>query len=138
MKVALMKKLIMLLLILCFLGIAALGAAVINMGSGHLTDCFAMDGKGSCTENVWKSLDHHASNLNIFEAIPILFSGVLTLFALLFFSASIYLLNKNLFLSKIEFLKNRLRSMSWDFFAYQESAISWLSLLETSPARIRA
>lgn len=132
-----MKRILPLLLIISFLGIAAFGASFFDMSMGHSGGCVASAVDGTvCPTDIVGFATHHVSALQTLmgTAVPPDSGLVLLLASLLLVSVGVFLFFKNSLLPKPNFLPQRLRELSFNHLRSQQKIISWLSLFELSPA----
>ncbi|MDP1689392.1 MAG: hypothetical protein Q8L47_04700 [bacterium] len=132
-----MKHSAALLLVISFVGISVFSFALFDMGSNHPGSCIAsVVDRAACQTNIANFATHHTSSLQtlIGNAIPSSSNWFLLLASLLLISVSIFLFYKILSISKQELLPQRLLDQTLDFLCSQQKIISWLSLLELSPA----
>lgn len=132
-----MKRILPLLLITVFTGIAILSPVLFDMNLGHAGGCIAsaIDGN-NCPTNIADFGTHHLSALATFtRAItPDAANWLLAFTLLLLASVFMFLFLKDLFTSRSQFLPQRLRKFELDSSYGQRKIISWLSLFELSPA----
>lgn len=133
-----MKYLLTLILLISFVGIAIFGFTLFDHGMDSSDgNCITspMD-RTSCPTSIVAMTLHHISSLQtLLTSVTPSISNLLSLLAfMLLVSVSAFLLYKNLLFPKLEFLRERLRELATDFSFSKQKIISWLSLLENSPA----
>ena len=130
-----MKYLVVLLLIISFAGMGIFGFALFDMGPENGGNCLASAIDGTeCSANIIDSAGHHISAVKTFtETIVPSSDGLLLLLAFLFL-IFIFSFHKNLLYPKLEFFPQHLRNLIFNSFYSKQKIISWLSLLELSPA----
>lgn len=134
-----MKYFASLLFIMGFVGVAVFGSALFNMALDHADDCIASSIDGvTCPINITDFATHHISALQAFtRAVAPSDSHWLVLLApLLLVSVSLFLFHKDLLhpICQPANLLRRLRDLSLRYSSGRQKIISWLSLLELSPA----
>jgi len=133
-----MKFLFTIILIVSFVGIAILGFTLFAHGMDSSdNNCITSSIDGTkCPTNIVAMTLHHISSLQTLtmSVMPSISSWLLLLAFLLLVSVSIILFYKNLPYPKLEFSRERLRDLASNFFYSKQKIISWLSLLENSPA----
>ena len=133
-----MKYLLTVVLVVSFVGMGILGSAVFDHDMNSSQDTcvgFSID-KVVCPKSIVGMTLHHISVLQILTTSTVLAgsSWLLLLASLFLVSVSIFLFYKNLLLPKLEFLRKRLRDLILHSLQSKRRIISWLSLLELSPA----
>ena len=132
-----MKHFLPLLLIISFIGIGVFSFAFSDMGISHQRGCIASAINGAeCPTNIAGFLTHHILALRTLTTTtaPSTLNWFLLLAFLLLIPVSIFLFRKNPPFPKPEFLRERLRDLALHSFYSRKKTISWLSLLELSPA----
>ena len=133
-----MKYLLTTVLIVSFVGMGILGFAVFDhdMNSSHDTCAGLSIDRAACPESIVGMTLHHISVLQILTTSTVLAgsSWLLLLASLFLVSVLIFLFYKDLLLPKLEFLRERLRDLILHSLQSKRRIISWLSLLELSPA----
>ena len=133
-----MKYLASLLLIISFVGVGIFGFALFDMGPNHLsTGCVAsIIDRTTCPTSIVGMTMRHISTFQTLTTV-VVSSGsnwLLLLASLFLVSVLIFLFYKNLLLPKLEFLRERLQDLTLRSLQSKRRIISWLSLLELSPA----
>lgn len=133
-----MKYLLTTVLIVSFVGVGLLGFAVFDhdMNSSH-NPCvgFSLD-TTVCPTSIVGMVLHHISTLQLLTTtiLPPSSNWLLLLASLFLISALVFLFCKNFLLPKPESLRERLRDLVLRSLQSKQRIISWLSLLELSPA----
>ena len=132
-----MKRLIPLLLIISFLGIAIWGSMLFDMGPNHTGGCiaYAVDGT-ACPTNTAGFATHHITALQTFARAlaPLVPNWLVLLMSLFLVSVFLFIFYKTLLYPKPALLLQRLRNLALKSSYSQTKIISWLSLFEISPA----
>lgn len=133
-----MKYLLTVVLVVSFVGMGILGSAVFDHDANSSHDTcvgFSID-RAVCPESIVGMTLHHISVLQILSTTTVLSSSnwLLLLASLFLVSVLTFLFDKNLLLPKLEFLRQRLRDLILRSLPSKQGIISWLSLLELSPA----
>jgi len=133
-----MKYLLTVVLVVSFVGMGILGSAVFDHdANGSHDTCvgFSID-RAVCPESIVGMTLHHISVLQILSTttVPSSSNWLLLLASLFLVSVSIFLFYKNLLLPRLEFLRERLRDLFLLSLESKRRIVSWLSLLELSPA----
>ncbi|MEK7614547.1 MAG: hypothetical protein AAB428_02690 [Patescibacteria group bacterium] len=132
-----MKYIVLPLIIMSFVGVAILGSTLFDMNPNHQGDCIASVMSGTmCPTNITDLAVQHISALqSLIQAVsPSNHNWFLLLVSLFFVSVSIFLSYKNLLLSKLGFLPERLRELTLHSLYSKQRINSWLSLFELSPS----
>ena len=134
-----MKYLATLLLIVSFAGMGIFGFSLFDhaMMDGSNSGCVASAIDGTvCPTSIMDMTLHHISVLQILSTttVPSGSNWLLLLASLFLVSVLIFLFYKDLLLPKLEFLRERLRDLILHSLQSKRRIVSWLSLLELSPA----
>ena len=133
-----MKYLLTTVLIVSFIGMGILGFAVFDHDMNSSQDtCFGFSiDKVVCPKSIVGMTLHHISVLQILSTttVPSGSNWLLLLASLFLVSVLIFLFYKDLLLPKLEFLRERLRDLILHSLQSKRRIVSWLSLLELSPA----
>ncbi|MFA5773547.1 MAG: hypothetical protein WC908_02640 [Candidatus Paceibacterota bacterium] len=130
-------KNLLLIFFIGFIGFSLLGLGFSDMGPNHKGGCIAstLDGT-SCPTSSTDFIEHHISAWQDFTTT--LLSPIFNMF--LFFSflfiilIFIFLYFKNKLLQDSRFILKNLKNLAFNYFYNKRKVISWLSLLELSPA----
>ncbi len=129
-----MKRFVILLLIISFIGIAIGGSASFGMNPDHNGVCTAVYGT-VCPVNIADFAAHHISALQMITmSVAPQASYWLLLLASLLASVLVFTFYKILPYPELEFPLRRLRELSFGSLRGRQKIISWLSLFELSPA----
>jgi uncharacterized membrane protein YhaH (DUF805 family) len=133
-----MKYLLTLILLISFVGIAIFGFTLFDHGMDNSDgNCITspMD-RTACPTSIVAMTLHHISSLQALTTsiVSSISNWLLLLAFILLVSVSAFLLYKNLLFPKLELLQKRLRDLEVNFSYSKQKIISWLSLLENSPA----
>ena len=133
-----MKHFLSFILLASFIGIAIFGFTVFAHGmSSSDGNCITSPIDGTpCPTSIAAMTLHHISSLQtlLTSVTPSISNLLLLLAFILLVSVSVFQLYKNLLFLKLELLRKRLRDLEANLSYSKQKIISWLSLLENSPA----